>query len=162
MVRPRFRDPGLAVPQRVDLHLRTATLAAIAVSARTAAPRESCGVVVGGRGDGPTRYINITNAARNSEHSYEFDSDEFAGVLYGQEQTGEEILALVHSHPTGPPQPSAKDRTSAVPFPVIYLIVDGTVERKEMTWQHWINSGGLTAWWIQDGEAYPLVLRAVS
>lgn len=73
-------------------------------------PRESCGVVVGGR------YFRCANVAPDPENGYEMAAAEYA--LYAGD-----VEAIFHSHPNGPEYPSESDMRTAVETHVPHGIV---------------------------------------
>lgn len=78
-------------------------------------PREACGVVVNAAG-GP-RYLPIANIASSAAH---FSAD--PRDLLVAEEAGE-IIAVVHSHPDGMPDPSEPDRAMLERWGIPWLIV---------------------------------------
>lgn len=86
-------------------------------------PAEACGVFLGHRG-GSARWMPIRNAASNPEHRFVFDSDDYASVIETMERTNEELWAILHSHPSGPPQPSAQDIDAHNAPEVFSIVVD--------------------------------------
>ena len=77
------------------------------------APRESCGLVVGGV------YLPRKNIAADPLHDFKISPQGYAGAL-----TRGVLQAVIHSHPDGPDYPSEDDmshqRTSALPWGVVY------------------------------------------
>lgn len=85
-----------------------------------ASPEEACGILAG-TGSSVTRVIPITNSL-HSPVRYRMDAQEQLDALLWLEDNAQEMLAIYHSHPVGPPHPSASDiREFAYP-PALTLI----------------------------------------
>ena len=77
------------------------------------APRECCGLIGGPSGatdlSGPAvELFRLTNAAPGLDF-YEIDPGELFRVTRQLDDTDRDIVAIYHSHPTGPARPSATD-----------------------------------------------------
>ena len=83
--------------------------------ARADYPREACGLVI--VVEGREEYVACRNAADREDH-FEIDPDEYAAA----EERGA-IVAIFHSHPDAPPEPSEADRVgceaSGVPWHIL-------------------------------------------
>ena len=100
---------------------------AIFSEARAAYPREACGVVLG---IGPKnmvffRYDNLADRRhaldpiqfpRDGRVSYVLNSLKLERQVETARASGEDLLAIVHSHPDHPSYLSATDRAAAAPF----------------------------------------------
>ena len=87
---------------------------------RNASPNEACGLVVGrGAGD---RLIPVTNISGNP-HRYEMEPAELIAKLRSLRETGEELIAIFHSHPHGPPALSQIDVERAYYPEAAHLII---------------------------------------
>lgn len=104
--------------------VRAAVLQLIVRHCQAAVPREACGLIAALDGDGLTRWIPITNAHARPEHNYAFAPEEYLAAVQECELSGERILAVVHSHPDGPPQPSPQDIAYAMREDLHWVIVD--------------------------------------
>ncbi|MFB6084877.1 MAG: desampylase [Halorientalis sp.] len=94
--------------------------------ARESAPEECCGVLggVGGEGtDTADRYRRAENAASEPRRAYELDPEEQLAHMRAIEESGREVVGFVHSHPAGPPKPSATDERQATWTGYPYVIV---------------------------------------
>lgn len=112
----------------------------IVAHAREEAPNECCGMIGGADGSASTLY-----RARNAEDSplrYSIDAKEQFDLLREIEETGEELLAIYHSHTGSPAYPSQTDVNLAGWPDAVYLIVSlADAERPE-----------LRGFWIRDKE----------
>ncbi|MFM0224174.1 C40 family peptidase [Paraburkholderia dipogonis] len=90
----------------------------VRIHAEGEAPRECCGLIVT-RVDPPLlMYIACTNLARETEH-FIIDPKDYARA----EDTGK-VVAIVHSHPFIPPEPSLADLTGIERTGLPWLIVN--------------------------------------
>src|SRR5437870_3467486 len=84
-------------------------------------PQEACGFLVG-RGGSPTRFLPMPNMLQ-SETAYEIDPALLAATFRSLRESGEELVAIVHSHPRGPAEPSATDLERAYYPEAVHMIV---------------------------------------
>lgn len=90
--------------------------------ARDDLPNECCGMV-GGRDGEATKVVRVANAAA-SPLRYEMDPQGQYDALKSIEDSGEELLAIYHSHTRSAAYPSQTDVNQAVAWPEqVYLIV---------------------------------------
>jgi proteasome lid subunit RPN8/RPN11 len=90
--------------------------------AREDLPNECCGMI-GGRGGEATEVVRVENSAA-SPLRYEMDPQEQYDALKSIEDTGDELLAIYHSHTKSAAYPSQTDVNQAVAWPEqIYVIV---------------------------------------
>lgn len=85
--------------------------AAIEAHARAEAPRECCGLLVGL--DGRIHYAIPTRNIAERPTRYEIDPIEHFPVIREARAAGLDVLGAYHSHPAGPPEPSASDLAEA-------------------------------------------------
>lgn len=108
------------------LVLRRADLAAILGHARAVAPQESCGLL-GGRDEGAVRRVEAALPCRNVAGAPEWEyvahaQDQLAAMLRIEDDLGLDVVGVYHSHPRGPPGPSAVDAARANLPGASYLI----------------------------------------
>ncbi len=75
--------------------------------AESCAPEEACGLV-GGNGEQVTRINSITNEL-HSPVRFRMLPEEQLKALLQLEDSGSDLLAVYHSHPSGPDEPSPTD-----------------------------------------------------
>jgi proteasome lid subunit RPN8/RPN11 len=85
-------------------------------------PREACGLLAGREGV-VSRAIPLPNVSPSPERAYLADPEYLYRALRDLEERGEEMLAIYHSHPGGPPTPSARDLEQAFWPGVVQLVV---------------------------------------
>jgi proteasome lid subunit RPN8/RPN11 len=101
-------------------------------------PLEGCGLILeGGAGQ---RFVPIRNALQ-SPVAFALDPHQHLAVEREASLAGERIVALVHSHPDGPAEPSDRDRRDAAPggeplYPgvpwIVVAVRRGTVEHARL------------------------------
>ncbi|MGU4696866.1 C40 family peptidase [Burkholderia cepacia] len=96
--------------------MKKATLDAIRSHAVRAYPHECCGLVIVERGR--ERYVECSNAATGSDH-FVLPADEYAAA----EDRGA-VVAVVHSHPDSPAEPSEADRVACEASGVAWHVVE--------------------------------------
>ncbi|MCB8984799.1 MAG: M67 family metallopeptidase [Ardenticatenaceae bacterium] len=84
-------------------------------------PLEGCGLL-GGVGDTAVRHTAVDNILR-SPVAYEMDPTQQIRAMLELEAQGQEMLAIYHSHPAGPPHPSPTDVAQAYYPDAVYLII---------------------------------------
>lgn len=91
--------------------------------ARSGAPAEVCGILAGKSNEQGSedavgerfveRQHSVENTAINQQSRYEIDPREQLAVMEEIEANGREVVGFYHSHPAGPPEPSATDVAEA-------------------------------------------------
>lgn len=132
----------------MDLTLSPGILEEVIQHAQGAYPREACGLLVG-RGSAD-RFIPMTNISVSAQE-YEMNPAELIRELRQLRETGESLIAIFHSHPHGPAEPSQTDIRRAYYPEAAHLIVSlAELERPQ--------AAGFR---IIDGEALAIELRAI-
>lgn len=83
---------------------------------------EICGLISSKNG-GATRYYRIANTAENKAQRFEMNGSEQIAAMKQMRERGEELMAIVHSHPDAPAIPSALDKENNNYPDVYYLVV---------------------------------------
>jgi proteasome lid subunit RPN8/RPN11 len=132
----------------MNLTLSPGILEEIVEHAKTALPLECCGLIVGGNGVG-VRSIRVVNTLA-SRVAFEMDPAELIAALRSLRETGEELVAIYHSHPQGPAEPSARDIERAY-YPEAAHVIISFAEGKPET----------RAFRIVDGRAIEIEVHAI-
>jgi len=96
-------------------------------NARTAHPRECCGLLEGARNDGQFT-VQALHPARNlspEADRFEIDPHDHIAAVKKARASGAAIIGCYHSHPEGAPRPSARDLAGAQEEDFLWLIVAG-------------------------------------
>ena len=104
----------------MDLTLAAGILESVLEHAKAAYPKEGCGLLVGRQA--AARFIPIKNIS-TSATQFEMDPAELISALRDLRSAGEELVAIYHSHPHGPAQPSKTDVQRAYYPEAAHLIV---------------------------------------
>lgn len=99
------------------LHLAAGLRARIEHWAAGGYPLETCGLLLGSRGDGDARVLDVASA-RNVNQSrardrYELDPLDFLAADRAARSAGLDVVGVWHSHPDHPAEPSVTDRAQA-------------------------------------------------
>src|SRR5436190_4642025 len=119
---------GRAGPVIVNLTLAPGILDEVIDHARTAYPKEACGLIAGpkpapgARGGAGSRFIAMTNIAQSAAE-FEMDPAELIKTLRDLRNAEEDLIAIYHSHPHGPPHLSNMDIQRAYYPEAAHLIV---------------------------------------
>ena len=97
------------------MELRPSVRATLVGHARDAAPAEACGLLGGRSGEPATVTVAIPtpNVADRPRDRYVVDPEALVAGQAALEADGWSLLGFYHSHPRGPPEPSATDRSEA-------------------------------------------------
>lgn len=104
--------------------------------AREGAPEEVCGVLGGCQDDREATVDtvrSVPNVADTPRTRYELDPERQLAVIEGIETDGGDVIGFYHSHPEGPPEPSATDRTQAS-WPEAYYLIVSLAEESVTAW----------------------------
>ena len=116
--------------------------------ARASYPEEGCGLLVGA--DVATRFIPMQNILASSS-AYEMDPAQLITTLRDLRNTGEQLVAIYHSHPHGAARPSRRDVERAYYPEAAHLIVSlADSERPQAA-----------AFRIVDGESLEIEVHAI-
>jgi [CysO sulfur-carrier protein]-S-L-cysteine hydrolase len=107
--------------------------------ARAEAPNECCGMI-GGADSAATVYRSIN--AEASPLRYSLDASDQFRIMQEMEESGEELLAIYHSHTASAAYPSQTDVNLAAYPDAVYLIV--SLQRPD--------DPEVRGFWIRDGE----------
>lgn len=107
---------------RRNARISTALLDAITAEARAAPSVEVCGLLFGAA-DAITAYVATSNVAADPRASFEIDPAALLAAHRAQRGGGAPIIGCYHSHPSGAPDPSARDAADAAPNAWLWLIV---------------------------------------
>jgi len=117
--------------------------------ARSVLPQEACGFLIG-TGSHASRFQAMANSLASAT-AYEIDPALLAAAFRSLRETGEELIGIVHSHPSGPAEPSERDRRQAFYPQAAHLIISlADPERPQVR-----------GYRIIDGEAYEIECRIV-
>lgn len=140
-------DP--AHPPR-SVRVPAAALEGFARAARLAMPGEACGLVLGRVDDGRLevdRLVTTRNVAETGAFDrFEVDPSVHLSLQRMLRGTDRAVIGCIHSHPSGPAEPSDEDSRSAVDANFLWLIFS-------------VDQGLTAAWWHRGGGAFtPLTL----
>lgn len=113
------------------LFLSRSAVETVLAHARSTAPAECCGILVGTR-DGDRTHVSTAveteNAAEQPASTYEIPPREVVSVADDAAEGDEEIVGFYHSHPAGPPHLSETDEQEATWEGYHYLLasLDGS------------------------------------
>jgi proteasome lid subunit RPN8/RPN11 len=117
--------------------------------ARGVYPQEACGLLIG-HTPNAERFVAATNILA-SETAYEMDPAFLAATLRSLRTSGEQLIAIVHSHPRGSAEPSETDLRRAYYPEAAHVIVSlASLERPQVR-----------GFRIIDGQAYEIELHAI-
>ena len=133
----------------MHLSLSAEIMEQIVNHARSVYPQEACGLLIGHTPNGE-RFVATANVLA-SETAYEVDPGFLAATFRSLRSTGEQLVAIVHSHPRGPAEPSETDLQRAYYPETAHIIVSlASPERPQVR-----------GFRIIDGQSYEIELHAI-
>lgn len=114
------------------------------------APEEACGLLAGQRLENllHASRLFITTNRLHSATNYQIDPYEQLAAFNQMDELGLELVAIYHSHPQGPDEPSPTDLAQAYYPEAAYLI-----------WSDQGRGWACAAFAIQQGQVYPVELQ---
>lgn len=116
-------------------------VAAILEHARSEAPRECCGLLIGA-GQHIRAAVPARNIAHDPQRRYLIDPHDHLNAIRLARQAGEEVLGAYHSHPRSAAAPSPTD--AAEGFAHFLFVIAGLSAVPEVTAWAW-HDGNFTA-----------------
>jgi proteasome lid subunit RPN8/RPN11 len=99
-----------------------AALAAMRAAARAAYPREACGLLLG-EGARIAAFRETANVHASPHTHFEIDPQALIDAHRAARAGGPKVVGYFHSHPDGPPEPSATDQAMAARDGRVWAIV---------------------------------------
>lgn len=96
--------------------------ARIVAHCRAVAPAEACGFIAGIGGRARRVYL-VDNVHPDPKRFYTMHPEQQLAALFDMRRRGLELLAIFHSHSTGPPEPSPADIEQALWPDALYVII---------------------------------------
>jgi proteasome lid subunit RPN8/RPN11 len=103
------------------IYLAASLVEELVAQARADYPEETCGLIAGR--DGRAVCLHPIENIRHSPVAYEMDPLQQIRAMLAIENKGLDILAIYHSHPDGPAQPSPSDVAQAYYPESAHLII---------------------------------------
>ncbi len=96
----------------MDIHVTRRVLDQMETAARSAFPREACGILLG-EGERITDFREAQNVHPTPETHFEIDPQTLIDAHRCARAGGAQVIGYFHSHPVGPARPSATDAALA-------------------------------------------------
>ena len=106
----------------MTITVTSAVLDALLAEARAARPRECCGLLFGSQ-EAITSLRPAGNVHPAAETHFEIDPQALIDAHRAMREGGPRLAGYYHSHPSGPPEPSATDRALAAGDGMIWAIL---------------------------------------
>lgn len=128
----------------MDIRVSRPVLEALRAEAARAMPVECCGLLLGR--DGTIEEARpAANVALDRRRQFEIDPQALVDAHRAARSGGPQVLGYYHSHPAGPPEPSASDRAQAAHDGCVWAIV---------------GEGGVAFWRDEEAGFVPLSYTA--
>jgi proteasome lid subunit RPN8/RPN11 len=96
----------------MEIVVTSGAIALMLAESRRNAPREACGILLG-RADRIAQAAPCANVHPNPLTHFEIDPQALIDAHRAAREGGAQVAGYYHSHPSGPPHPSATDRAMA-------------------------------------------------
>ena len=106
------------------VRITSEALAALRAHAAEEPDREVCGLLLG-ESELITRAVRTANVAADPRSHFEIDPSALIAAHRVERQGGAQLIGHYHSHPRGPPEPSATDYACSAGDGRVWLIVAG-------------------------------------
>ena len=133
----------------MNVRLAPGLLEEIVRHAQASYPNEGCGLLAG-RGYAAERFVPMENT-KASATEFEMDPRQLVQQLRALRESGLELVAIYHSHPSGPARPSKRDVARAY-YPDAASIIVSLADPK---------SPQVAAFRITGGEVLEVELHAI-
>jgi len=107
-------DGGLTLPRSLAAQLMA--------HAQAELPNEACGLLSGTAGDGLATTFHPARNAEASPLRYNVHPDDLVRITFAIEHSGDDLVAIFHSHTRTPAVPSPTDRRAAMYPDAFYLL----------------------------------------
>ena len=104
-----------------NLTLTAAQRAQMVTHVQRHAPEEACGLLAGT--GGRVTQVYVTENLLHSPVAYEMDPTQQVAAMLALEAAGWDLCGIFHSHPAGPPVPSATDLAQSYYPDAVYVIL---------------------------------------
>jgi proteasome lid subunit RPN8/RPN11 len=108
----------------MPLTVTRGVLATLASESQSSHPHEACGLLLG-KGRAITQAVATPNIALDPARHFEIDPAALVAAHKAERTGGMQIVGYWHSHPVGPPVPSATDQAHASGDGRVWAIVAG-------------------------------------
>lgn len=102
-------------------------------------PLEGCGLLSGENGQATAIYP-VENVLQSATE-YEMDPQQQLEAMLAMEEQGQELLAIYHSHPSGPQHPSQTDIERSLYPETVYIIVSLAEQERPVARAFLLHSG---------------------
>jgi proteasome lid subunit RPN8/RPN11 len=135
-----LNDRLVVMPLQDTLAISSETLKQIIDHAYAEFPYEVCGLM-GGHENIVEVAIPVANASLTPHTAFELERQAMVDEIVALQRANLEVVAIYHSHPNGPAEPSERDVAEATWPDAVYVIV-GLVD---------IEAPDVRAWMLRDG-----------